>query len=328
MDCAVKYWLGILFACWVAVCYAQDPGRSSDEPSPPHTIIRLPSPEGEDPPQSPQVRFQADSLSIHHPRANANTDWDAETWLSPFLARVGNTQDISELIADGGSGTVPHGFRPWWEQVIQQPIGIDETPLIVGVDSLVRGALTHSPYILAVSTEPQIRQTVLVEEYAEFDWRAFLESSYDDINEPIGNTLTTGNNDDRFQDQTWSGRGGLRRRNAAGGEFEFSQRLGRQQNNSIFLIPQPQGTTRFELSYSQPLLSGAGRAYNENRIVLARIDTNSASDKLVRGIARPSLESHRCVLAAVPGAGPIPAAQEAATRGCCYSRSARRARRR
>ena len=79
----------------------------------------------------------------------------------------------------------------------------------------------------------------------------------------------------------------VRRDNRLGGNVELSQQLGGQQNNSRFLLPNPQATTQLELRYTQPLLNGAGRAYNESRIVLAEIHTEMSSDKLAE-----DLESH------------------------------------
>ena len=45
-------------------------------------------------------------------------------------------------------------------------------------------------------------------------------------------------------------------------------------------MPNPQATTQLELRYTQPLLNGAGRSFNESRIVLARIHTEISSDAL------------------------------------------------
>ena len=98
--------------------------------------------------------------------------------------------------------------------------------LRVSIDHLIEGALQYSSYVQVVSTEPRIRRTTVVEEQAAFDWRVFLETTYNDINEPVGNVLTTGTNEDRYKDRTWSANGGVRRDNRLGGNVELSQRLG------------------------------------------------------------------------------------------------------
>lgn len=211
----------------------------------------------------------------------ANQDSDGATWVAPYEARVEGLASERDAGQQTPSGVIPADFLPWWDLPVRSRSAADGDAIGLGVDVLVHNALQHSPHIQSIATEPLIRSTALLEENAAFDWRAFLESNFVDTNDPIGNTLTTGNNDERFRDQNWSGQGGVRQRNRSGGEFEIAQRLGRQANNSRFLLPNPQGTTRLELSYTQPLLSGNGRAYNESRVVLAAIDADVAKDEVV-----------------------------------------------
>ena len=182
------------------------------------------------------------------------------------------------------SSKLPHGYQPWWAQENKSPIGLKASPMPVSLDGLIQRALTNSPHIQLAATGPHIQQAVLLEESARFDWRSFLEATYDDQNEPVGNSLTLGNNGSRLQQQEWSSEGGIRRQTRTGGEFELSQRLGTLQNNSTFLIPQDQGTSRIVLNYRQPLLRGRGRAVNESLIVLANIGLNTASDEFLAEI--------------------------------------------
>jgi outer membrane protein TolC len=74
------------------------------------------------------------------------------------------------------------------------------------------------------------------------------------------------------------GGAGVRKRNALGGELELAQRYGWQQTNSLFFAPNPQGTARLELNYTQPLLNGAGQAVNLSRVVLAELDSQLSLD--------------------------------------------------
>ena len=179
---------------------------------------------------------------------------------------------------------IPNGFRPWWTQSTSNSLGLKSSPALVSLGSLIHRALSSSPHIQVAATAPHIRRAQLLEESAQFDWVTFLESRYDDQNDPIGNTLTTGDSSDRFTQQEWSGRGGVRRRNASGGELEVSQRLGTLENNSLFLIPPDQGNARLELNYTQPLLRGRGNAVNESLIVLADLDAKSASDEFLGSV--------------------------------------------
>jgi len=179
---------------------------------------------------------------------------------------------------------LPQGFQPWWSQENKIPLRLKVSPVSVSLDSLIQRALANSPHIQVAATQPHIQKAVLLEESSRFDWLSFLESKYDDQNDPIGNTLTTGNNDSRFQQQEWYSEGGLRRQTRSGGEFEFSQRISTLQNNSQFQIPEEQGSSRLVLNYRQPILRGRGRAVNESLILLANINLDAASDELLNNI--------------------------------------------
>jgi hypothetical protein len=188
-----------------------------------------------------------------HSGARANSGLEGRQWLTPYLQRTENaapppmsSDDESELPAD---------FACWWDRLMVESSRQDRQSIQVAVDALVRAALEHSPYIQAISVEPWIRNTYLIEENAAFDWRTYLEANFADKNDPIGNTLTTGTSDSRFKDQNLSGSAGLRRKTSSGADIDFSQKLGNQQNNSRFLLPNPQSTTRLELSFTQPLLN-------------------------------------------------------------------------
>ena len=198
--------------------------------------------------------------------------------LAPFYAR----QRPSEQPHVDQS--LPSGYLPWWAQRVAKSVGIKPSPSHYTLDQLIHRALENSPRIQVAAAAPNIRQAQLLEESSQFDWTRFLSSVYDDTNDPIGNTLTTGNNDDRFTQQDWTSRGGVRRRTTKGGELEISQRFGYLDNNSSFLIPGDQGNSRLELNYRHPLMRGRGRAVNESLIVLANLDFQAAGDELLTEI--------------------------------------------
>lgn len=176
--------------------------------------------------------------------------------------------------------SLPDRLEPmWWNTEIRQSVGIAPGTLPITIDRLVQSALINSFQIQSLRTEPQIRQATIRVEKAQFDWTSFVESQFDDKSDPIGSILTTGAVDGRFEDKTWAAAAGLRQDNRLGGKFEIAQNGGHQRNNSQFLIPNPQGTTRLELNYTQPLLNGAGRFVNESRIVLAQLDYGATDDR-------------------------------------------------
>ncbi len=142
-------------------------------------------------------------------------------------------------------------------------------------------ALEHSARIRSVREDVAIRQQGVVEAAAAFDPTLFMESRFTRTNEPVGNTLTTGG-PDRFKEQIWNYKAGLKKKTALGGQLEVSQDIGSLDNNSIFLEPPRQGNAQLTLSYEQPLLNGAGCEYNNSLIVLAEIDTGVAVSRTTK----------------------------------------------
>jgi outer membrane protein TolC len=168
--------------------------------------------------------------------------------------------------------------QPWWEQKLMDPIRESSVPKPLELEDVVIGALRYSPRVRAISGTPLIRETAIMEAEGQFDSRAFMESRFTDTSDPVGSTLTTGG-PRRLVDQNWRYSAGLRRKTLSGGKFEISQRIGLEDSNSEFFDPTDQANSKLALNFTQPLLNGAGRAYNTSLIVLAQIDTEMANDE-------------------------------------------------
>ena len=138
----------------------------------------------------------------------------------------------------------------WWQSSVSGSLRRDATPMQVSVEDLLVRSLQHSSQVKVFSELPLIRETSVVEADAAFDWHGFLDSRWDDISDPVGNSLTVGGGQNRFNDHNLSGSAGARRRTRNGGQLEVAQRLGWQDNNSTFFIPGQQGTSRLVLSLS------------------------------------------------------------------------------
>lgn len=213
----------------------------------------------------------------------ATVESDAPGWIGPYMGRTDMIPDGSEnLLTPAPSVIMPPDFTAWWDSAVQQRAGIAPRSLPIDVTSLVEQALIHSPQVQVLQADPEVQQRIVRQEEAAFDWRAFLDTKYDDLSDPIGNTLTTGNNSSRFQDNKFNASGGVKRRTGSGGELKVAQQFGHQYNNSRFLLPNAQATSRLELSFRQPLLNGAGTVYSQNQIVLARIASNSTGDETLQ----------------------------------------------
>ena len=137
-----------------------------------------------------------------------------------------------------------------------------------------------------------ISQTAICDAAGKFDVRAFAESKYINTNDPVGSTLTTGG-PNRWVDSNWYASAGLRERMVTGAEIEVSQKVGYEDSNSLYFVPPYQGTSRLSLRLNQPLLNGAGAAYNKSIVVLADINANIARDRLWKDLQSLLLDVHR-----------------------------------
>jgi outer membrane protein TolC len=211
----------------------------------------------------------------------------------PYQGQLDQYRVRAAEISDAGMGTATDLTLPvvseeiWWQEMVAGPIGLSGKALPVDINGLTQTALACSPLVKSILTEPRIRRSDLVIADADFDTVAFIEGNFADTNEPVGSLLTTGNDATRFRDQTFSSAAGLRKRARAGGAFELVQRGGFQSNNSSLLDPNPQGTTRLEVNFTQPLLKDHGRAVNNTRVLLAQIDI-----ELAKSDVRAELEKH------------------------------------
>ncbi|WP_345321342.1 TolC family protein [Novipirellula rosea] len=228
------------------------------------------------------IDFRVDTLQ-------SATENHAVSSLDPYRARATLLPDtVPNQFASDFAGQPVHPVAPmWWETPLSHSIGLAEDTMAVDIHSLIEMALASSPYIQAILTEPQIQRTEITIADAEFDSLSFVESKFVDTSDPVGSKLTTGDNSDRFRDETLSGAAGVRRKTRSGGQFEMSQRAGYQANNSTFLTPNPQGTTRLEFSFTQPLMKDRGTTFNQTRILLARLEVGEVNAEV-----RANLENH------------------------------------
>lgn len=217
----------------------------------------------------------------------ATVESDAPGWIGPYMGRTGMLPaGVEQSPTPAPSVVVPENFSAWWDGLVQQRAGIAPRSISVDVTTLVQQALIYSSQVQVLQADPEVQHRIVKQEEATFDWRTFLNTKYDDLNDPIGNTLTTGNNDTRFKDHHAVSSGGLKRRTTSGGEVKLSQQFGYQDNNSSFLLPNAQSTSRLELSFRQPLMSQSGVAYNQSQIVLARINASSSGDETLEELQR------------------------------------------
>ncbi|MFK7819547.1 MAG: TolC family protein [Planctomycetaceae bacterium] len=203
-------------------------------------------------------------------------DSEQESMVTPFMDRT--QQLLDDDLGMESAPEFPITYEPWWLGDVSSQMRSRYVPMRVTFEEIILSAITNSPRVKALRIEPEIRKQSVVVERAQFDWMSFAEMTWNDTSDPVGNTLTTGGSP-RFRDHQWSLESGVRRRTHSGAELEVSNEMGWQDNNSDFFIPAPQGTSRLNVSFTQPLLRSRGRFYNKSRIVLAQIDRGVADSE-------------------------------------------------
>lgn len=237
---------------------------------------------------------------IWHPR-EGYPSIDEGTLLGEYQARTSNQSGLSNpgmFTEQAGPAT---NYSAWWHAAVTQPfLGEGRGGLPVNVESLVLSSMQHAPQIASLQIDPSVRETRIVEEDAEFDWNAFVEGTYDHINEPwvFNNNVLGGGlpvfpqNPSRLKGDQLNGKGGLKRAMRSGGSVEFYQQFDTLSNNQPFLNPNPANTARFELNVNKPLLRGNGKAVNQSRIVIARLNRDISHSDAISGIERHIVSVH------------------------------------
>lgn len=174
----------------------------------------------------------------------------------------------------------------WFRQLVEEAQTNNNN---VSLEDLYLTSLVNSKQIKVFADIPIIRKTGIQEAEGRFNTRVFADGGYNRVNEAVGNVLRTGINDRFIEDETFI-EFGLRKIFITGGEAVLTQKLSRLQNNSEFFDPNPQSLANLTLRFTQPLLKGAGVAYNESAIVLAQLDTQIAENEFKRQLEAHFLE--------------------------------------
>ena len=182
--------------------------------------------------------------------------------------------------ARAADAKIPGDFSPWWIRGQNNSIGESRGKEIT-VEDLYLRALRNSKQIRVFSDLPVIRETGMQEARGAFDTNAFVEGKFDHANDPVGNTLTTGGAS-RFVQDSWAFEAGAKKKFLSGAEVTLSQKAGQLANNSIYFTPNSQSTGKLSLSIVQPLLRGAGFAYNRATMEIAKLDSGIAMSEFVR----------------------------------------------
>ncbi|MDP6558402.1 MAG: TolC family protein, partial [Pirellulaceae bacterium] len=231
------------------------------------------------------LRFRAIRRPVQNPASQG------ENARSP--GDVAGVRPPPVVVADERLGSpvkIPADFEPWWQAAALRPLRESPQRITIDVNSLIVDALRYSAQVRAISDNAIIAETAITRAAAEFDVHGFMESKMVSTSVPTGSELEAGPTAVRLREEDWFYRAGLRKKNGYGGRLEAAQQIGSKDSSSEFFSPLNQGNSRLTLSYNQPLLNGAGEAYNSSLILLADVDTRVAEDRTTTQLQDQLLE--------------------------------------
>jgi outer membrane protein len=255
--------IGLLFLANAPAALGQMPGYPSSQPG---AVKRLP-------PSQPAPQLIDPTSTTPTPAAS----------LPPGM---------QPLAADAAPPQLPSGFTPWWQPAADASLLAQGQTVPVAPDGLTLAAVAHSAQVQVFRDTVAVRQWAIQETLGNFDPRAFAEAKYRNTSDPVGSTLTTGG-PDRWLDSNVYWSTGVRKRMDSGASIELAQKMGYEDSNSLYFLPAYQGTSRLALSFTQPLLNGAGQAYNCSTTVLAQLEANIAAERFSRDLQTLLLDIHR-----------------------------------
>ncbi|MFP7755149.1 TolC family protein [Thermodesulfobacteriota bacterium B35] len=191
-----------------------------------------------------------------------------------------------------GSGSIPEGYSPWWQQKVKERINTAVPEVETDISSLFVKALASSSQIKVFADLPLIRKTSIQEAEGPFDFRVFAEGRLNDLDEPVGDDLKTGG-PLRYEENSKNLQYGIRKKFLTGTDVELKQNIGDMDTNSTYFNPEDQARAGTYLTISQPLLKRFGISYNRTPIDLASIDHAIAGEELRRDVESHLLEISR-----------------------------------
>jgi outer membrane protein TolC len=201
-------------------------------------------------------------------------------------ASASGSENLEPKASASGSAVAFASSEPWWTARANDFLLDSPNFLQFDLATLLTDTLESSPRISAISRRTSIAYEKIVQQDADFDPAILLETGINRINDPVGNTLTTGGPNRLIQD-SWTNQAGVRKLTRQGTVVDLNQQFGTLTSNSVFFDPKYQGNSRLNLSITQPLLATSGRVYNTRLLTAASIDSHIAWQQL-----RLDLESH------------------------------------
>jgi outer membrane protein TolC len=163
----------------------------------------------------------------------------------------------------------------WWARPVSDSFRPNAATIPVELDMLFALTAKHSGRVLAVAQTPWVNETQIAQAMAAFDPTHFSDTRFDSTSDPVENTLTTGG-PLRLEDNILGVDTGFRGETQKGGNYRIGQQIGHKNSNSLFFLPNNQGSSRLYANFTQPLMRGRHINLNRSLVLTAQFDTQKA----------------------------------------------------
>ncbi|WP_198174405.1 TolC family protein [Mesorhizobium xinjiangense] len=225
------------------------------------------------------VNYAEPELGTHETTA------DGKVVRSSMQARASSGPRTPPMVESLPAGGAP--ASAYWEQRISQRQNKNARAVTLSVDDVINRMISQSNQLAAISDVPLIRDTVANEATGRFDPFIFADSEYESTEQPRSSLLETGTSStapENLADDRFTSEFGIGQPLITGGEVRLSQRLGTENSNSDFFVPDDQANADIALEIRQPLLDGAGVLVNTAPIHVAKLERDRSIAELQRQI--------------------------------------------
>ncbi len=210
----------------------------------------------------------------------------------PLINQLQEAEGLAQSAMSDESGVLPTNFQPWWQEIVSTGMETGRLALQTDLNTLFSYAVSDASQVKVFGDLRLIRKTNIQESEGVFDWNVFVEGRIQDLDEPVGNDLTTGG-PLRYEETARNLEYGVRKKFITGTEIELKQNIGDLDTNSTHFDPEEQALSGTSLSITQPLLRRFGIDYNRSATDLANIDYSIAQDEFQRNMESHLLEVSR-----------------------------------
>ena len=118
-----------------------------------------------------------------------------------------------------------------------RPLKPDNAPLQMELESVILGTLSFSPQVNVMREVAPLHEDAIVEAAGRFRPARFRRIEVSRYQRSGGQHLDVTGSPDRYIDQNWYYSNGIRKRTLTGAQIELSQKIGYENSNSLYFLP-------------------------------------------------------------------------------------------